>query len=96
MRKPHSGFRPGPTQTRLYNHRRWQKVAISDIDRRGIVLSVWRKQRLLISFAVTAKLICIFVFAYAKSQFSHDVVHILDILFKFLILISNIIYRYLI
>ena len=26
----------------------------------------------LISFAVTAKLICVFVFAYAKSRFSHD------------------------
>ena len=27
---------------------------------------------MLISFAVTAKLICAFVFAYAKSRFSHD------------------------
>ena len=26
----------------------------------------------LISFAVTAKLICVFVFAYAKRLFSHD------------------------
>ena len=26
----------------------------------------------MISFAVTAKLICVFVFAYAKSRFSHD------------------------
>ena len=31
---------------------------------------------MLISFAVTAKLICIFVFAYAKSRFSHDAAHI--------------------
>ena len=30
------------------------------------------KIKALISFAVTAKLICVFVFAYAKSQFSHD------------------------
>ena len=30
------------------------------------------KTKTLISFAVTAKLICIFVFTYAKSQFSHD------------------------
>ena len=29
----------------------------------------------MISFAVTAKLICVFVFAYAKNQFSHDVAH---------------------
>ena len=29
------------------------------------------KTKALISFAVTAKLICFFVFAYAKSRFSH-------------------------
>ena len=31
---------------------------------------------MLISLAVTAKLICVFVFAYAKSQISHDQAHI--------------------
>ena len=31
----------------------------------------------LISSAVTAKLICVFVFAYAKCWFSHDVAHIM-------------------
>ena len=30
------------------------------------------KTKALISFAVTAKLICVFLFAYAKSRFSHD------------------------
>ena len=30
---------------------------------------------MLISFAVTAKLICMFVFAYAKCWFSHDAAH---------------------
>ena len=30
------------------------------------------KTKALTSFAVTAKLICVFVFAYAKSWFSHD------------------------
>ena len=30
----------------------------------------------LISFAVTAKLICVFVFAYAKTRFSHDAAQI--------------------
>ena len=30
------------------------------------------KTKALISFAVTAKLICVFVFAYAKRRFSHD------------------------
>ena len=29
------------------------------------------KTKTLISFAVTAKLICVFVFAYTKSRFSH-------------------------
>ena len=33
------------------------------------------KTKALISFAVTAKLICVFVFAYAKSRFSHDAAH---------------------
>ena len=35
------------------------------------------KTKALISFAVTAKLICIFVFAYAKCWFSHDTAHFL-------------------
>ena len=35
------------------------------------------KTKALISFAVTAKLICVFIFAYAKCWFSHDVAHIL-------------------
>ena len=34
------------------------------------------KTKALISFTVTAKLICVFVFAYAKSRFSHDEAHI--------------------
>ena len=33
------------------------------------------KTKALISFAVTAKLICVFVFAYAKSRFSHVAAH---------------------
>ena len=40
------------------------------------------KTKALISFAVTAKLICVFVFACAKSRFSHDAAHnVCDILF---------------
>ena len=34
------------------------------------------KTKALISFAVTAKLICVFVFAYAKSRFSHNKAHV--------------------
>ena len=33
------------------------------------------KTKAMISFAVTAKLICVFVFAYAKRWFSHDAAH---------------------
>ena len=35
------------------------------------------KTKALISFAVTAKLICDFAFAYAKHWFSHDAAHML-------------------
>ena len=34
------------------------------------------KTKALISCAVTAQLICVFVFAYAKSRFSHDAAHL--------------------
>ena len=34
------------------------------------------KTKALISFVVTAKLICVFVFAYAKSWFSHNEAHL--------------------
>ena len=33
------------------------------------------KRKALISCAVTVQLICAFVFAYAKSRFSHEAVH---------------------
>ena len=36
------------------------------------------KTKALISFAVTAKVICVFVFAYAKSRFSHDAAHLIQ------------------
>ena len=36
------------------------------------------KTKTLISFAVTAKLICVFVFVYAKSPFSHNEAHMLN------------------
>ena len=35
------------------------------------------KTKALISLVVTAKLICVFVFAYAKSRFSHDAAHLI-------------------
>ena len=38
------------------------------------------KTKALISFAVTAKLICVFVFAYAISRFSQDAAQIREFL----------------
>ena len=35
------------------------------------------KTKALIRFAVTAKLICVFVFAYSKSRFSHEEAHLM-------------------
>ena len=49
------------------------RLEISDLESRGVViLSMLRKKKALISFAVSAKLICVFVFAYVKRWFSHD------------------------
>ena len=53
-----------------------QRLEISDLSSRGIVLSVSiAKTKALISFAVTAKLIRVFVFAYANNRFSHNEAH---------------------
>ena len=38
------------------------------------------KTKALISFAETAKLICVLVFAYAKSRFSHNEAHRVDVI----------------
>ena len=39
------------------------------------------KTKALVSCAVTAQLICRFVFPYAKSRFSHDMAHILEYIY---------------
>ena len=70
------GFRTGPTQTGLYSHRRWLEACNFVFRKlRDCTIRV-AKTKTLISFAVTAKLICVFVFAYAKKRFSHDEAHI--------------------
>ena len=56
------------------------------------------KTKALISLAVTAKLICVFDFAYAKFWFSHGAAHILGTtfsgnLFKTKMLKSNILIK---
>ena len=73
MRKPVFGasdqvpHKPGCTTTED-----GLRLEISNLGSRGIVLIRIAKTKALISFAVTAKLICVFVFAYAKSRFSHN------------------------
>ena len=74
MRKPVFGVsdqvsrKPGCTTTQDG----W-RLEISDIAGRGIVLPVYiAKTKALISYADTAQLTCVFVFAYAKSRFSHN------------------------
>ena len=66
------GFWPGPTQTGLYNHRRWLEAWNFWFTKQRNCTFRVAKTKALISLAVTAKLICVFVFAYAKSRFSHD------------------------
>ena len=56
-------FRPGPTQTGLYSHRKWLEAGNFGFRKlRNCTIRV-AKTKALISFAVTAKLICAFVFA---------------------------------
>ena len=65
------GFRPGPTQTGLYSHRK--RLEASNVrfkKKRDSTIRV-AKPKTLISCAVTAQLICVFVFAYADCWFSH-------------------------
>ena len=63
-----------------------------------MVLSMSGKTKALIIFAVTAKLICVFVLTYAKSRFSHDAAQISLVLMsgnaKFLnSIVNSFIYR---
>ena len=61
-------FRPGPTQTGLYSHRRWLEAGNFGFRKRNCTI--------LVAKTVTAKLICVFVFAYANCWFSHAAAHI--------------------
>ena len=62
------GFRPGPTQTRLYSHRRWLEAGNFGFRKyRNCTIRVSKTK---------AKLICAFVFAYADCWFSHAAAHL--------------------
>ena len=66
---------PGPTQTGLGNHWRWLEAWNFGFRKKRDCTILVAKTKTLISFAVTAKLICVFVFAYAKIRFSHVAAH---------------------
>ena len=70
------GFRHGPTQTRLYNNRTLLEAWIFRFRKYRDCTIYVAKTKALICFAVTAQLICPFVFAYAKSRFSHGMAYI--------------------
>ena len=63
------GFRPCLTQTGLYSHRsRLEAGNFGYTSKKDYTICV-AKTKALISFTVTAKLICAFVFAYANCWF---------------------------
>ena len=62
------GFRPGLTQTGLCSHRIWLEACNFGFRKKRDCTIRVAKTKALISFAVTAKLICLFVFANAKKN----------------------------
>ena len=80
VRKPVFGvFDQVPTQTGLCSQRRWLEALNFGFRKKRNCTNYVAKTKTLISFAVTAKLICVFVFTYAKSRFSHDAAHMVKL-----------------
>ena len=73
-------FRPGQTQTCLYKHNRWLEAGNFGFRKNRNCIICVAKIKALISFAVTAKLICAFVFTQAFCLFSFAVAGISIIL----------------
>ena len=68
-------FQTGLTQTGLYSHRKWLETRNFGFRKKRNCSIRVAKTKTLNSFKVTAKLICIFGFAYADCWFSHDAAH---------------------
>ena len=68
-KKKKCGLRTGPTQTELYKHRRWLEAGNFGFKKKRNYTIPVAKTNVLISCAVTAHLICVFVFAYADFFF---------------------------
>ena len=62
-------FRPDPTQNGLYSYRRCMTRCLNFFSE---VEDFYTSYEVKTKAPATAKLICVFVFAYAKSRFSHD------------------------
>ena len=58
-----TGLRPGLTKTGLYSYRTWIKAWNFGFKKKRDCTIRVAKTKAMISFAVTAKLICIFIFA---------------------------------
>ena len=64
------GFRPSPTQTRLYSHRRWLEPGNFRFEKKRNFTIPVAKTKVLISCVVTLQLIYVFVFAFESCLFS--------------------------
>ena len=69
------GFQPSPTQTGLYSHRRWLEAGNFRFRKERNCTIHGAKTKALISFAVTAKHICVFVLVYVGCLFSCVAAH---------------------
>ena len=74
-------FRPCPTKTGLYKHRRWLEAGNFRFRKKRNCTVHVAKTKTLISFAVTVKLICAFLFAYANCWFSHAKAQNMNLMF---------------
>ena len=71
------GFRPDPIQTRLYNRIRCIEASNFLFRKKRNCTIYVVKTKELISFVITSKLICVFVFLYSqKTKFSHGAAYI--------------------
>ena len=76
-RKPVFGFFPlGPTNQAVQPQKMTKglKFQVKEVEDMYVA-----KSKALISLGLTMQLICAFVSAYAKSRFSHDAAHLIEI-----------------
>ena len=75
MKNPTMWFSNRSDANGAVKHRRWLETGNFGFRKKRHCTIHVAKTKALISFAVTAKLICAFVFAYAKCWLSHDEAH---------------------